>query len=237
MLKKIIFGIYISIAATTASANGFPEQMGKIAMDGYINLPSPGSLILVKRNGEIITFSGNGRYMIRGAIYDMWNGGKRIHSLNEGKNSARRIRFNNMEKVLEDAATIDVGNGHGKLVLVFVDLSSEPSMKLLKKLKGIKGYRFKVVIMAAVDKESAKKAKGLMCLKKSNPEQAKNALLSGNISFVPDGECGKEALMKTLILAKMFGITRVPMLVAPNGEPLFGDSNNIEEFLKENSHG
>lgn len=222
------------MAATMASASGFPEKMGKISMDGYINLPSPGSLILVKRNGEIITFSGNGRYMMRGAIYDMWNGGKRIHSLDEGQKSGRRIRFNNMENILEDTASIDIGDRHGKLVLVFVDPSSAPSMKLLKKLKGIKGYKFKVVILAAVDKASATKAKGLMCLYKKHPDQAEDALLSGDLSFVPGGECGKEALMKTLILAKMFGITRVPMLIAPNGEPFVGDANNIAQFLKDN---
>lgn len=227
--------IFLAMAAHTGFAAGFPEKMGKINMDSYINLPSPGSLILVKRNGELIVFSGNGRYMMRGAIYDMWNGGKRIHSMAEGKASGRRIRLTNMSNVLEGVASINVGDKHGKQVFVFVDPSSEPSKKTLKMLRGVHGYQIQVILLAAMNKRSADIAKRLMCLKEKSPAQARKIILSGNMSFAPKGECGQEKLMQTLVLSKILGITRVPAIIAPNGEPLFGVPANLNKFLKDNS--
>jgi len=217
-----------------AHAGSYPERMGKIKMDAYINLPAPGSLIAVKRGNEILLMSGNGRYMVRGAIYDMWNGGKRITSIDEAKESARHIKFNSMGLHLDELATVDVGEQGKPQVVIFIDPSSKQSMNLMKQLNDVHGYSFKIIVVGAIDKQSAAKAKGLMCLAEKDEDKARDALLSGDLSFVQNGECGKEKLLKTLMTATMFGINRLPFIVAPNGEYAIGTPKDITDFLERN---
>ncbi len=234
-MRWMMIAVLVLAPMTGWAAGRYPEKMGKINMDAYINLPAPGSLVAVKSGNELLLMSGNGRYIIRGAVYDMWNGGKRIHNLAEARASSRHIRFSELGLDLSDLASITLGDKGGKPVTVFIDPDSQRSMELLQQLSGLKGYKFTVVVLAAMNKKSASKGKGLMCLFDKDPEKAREALLSGSLDFVPSGECGKERLLKTLMTASLFGIDRVPFIIAPNGEFVAGIPSDLNQFLEENS--
>jgi len=236
MHRKTALAIGMLMALSgTATAGQYPERMGKIHMNAVVNLPAPGSLTVVDRGGELVIMSGNGRYLVRGAIYDMWNGGRRIRTLKEARESARHIRFDQMNFNVDELSTITVGDPKGKRVVVFVDSASDNSSRLLKQIAAIKtGYEFKVVVLGVMGTESARKAKGLMCLAAKDMDKAKDVVLSGDFHFVRDGECGKERLLKALVSAMLFGIDKLPFTVAPNGEVMIGNPPDLKAFLEAN---
>jgi len=239
-MKSMILTAVITVITTVGSAHaggdGFPQQIGKIKMDSYTNLPSPGSLIAVQQGNRLLITSGNGRYIIMGAVYDMWNGGQRIKNIEEAKAASRKIRLDKIGLNFKDLSAFDIGDNSGPEYVVFADPTSEQSMRMIKELYGIKGYKVKVVVVGIMGKDGANKTISLACLAEKNLNKAKDALASGNLSFVPKSKCeqGRIKTARSLATAMMFGVDRLPFIVAPNGNYFFGRPNDLRKFLKEN---
>jgi thiol:disulfide interchange protein DsbC len=105
-------------------------------------------------------------------------------------------------------------------VLVFVDPRCPHCRSLLEKLpRFAERYRFRLVPLPVLGRNSETAVVQLDCLAERDPAAALEALLAGDVAALPDttGTCGQAPVQRALVTARLLGIRGVPYLIAPDG--------------------
>jgi len=235
MLKKLL-SFSLVFASLMVSANAVENYKKVPGLDEIVQLPA-GGLILARHDDKLMIMSANGRFLVQGGtIFDMWNKGTPITSIQQGKDLAQRVNINAMNIDLDELFSFKFGNqskGKEDRIVVFVDPSTENSKKMLDQVNRVKSFPVTVVVAPLIQKDSMKLAQRLACLRDTNKEAAKEALLTGNFAFLPKKHtCGVSQMQKTLITTQMLGVTGLPFVIAPDGRTFKGRPSNLEKFAR-----
>jgi thiol:disulfide interchange protein DsbC len=186
--------------------------------------------------GERVLFvSDNGRYVFTGPAWDLWHGAK-LQTLEEGARLAARVDLKRLGLDPASLGAIDLGSGKEDVV-AFVDPRCPHCRSLLEKLPGLKErYRFRLVLVPVLGRDSETAVVRLDCLAKGNPDAAREALLEGTVAALPDatGTCGQALAQRALVSARLLGIRGGPYLIAPDGRLRQGVPDDLTAWLEGN---
>lgn len=229
-IKKIFLMLPL-IVSSSLSASYTAEEVSQVKIDNTITLPID-RLEAVESEGQIYFMSGNGRYVLRGELTDVWNK-KVLTRFSDIKDSVSKIQMSNMGLNTEELNVISVGTGD-KEVFSFVDPLCTYCHELMKDAKKIAGdtYTFHFIVIPAMGDKSNVLARKVLCM---DDESAFDAMVNNKLKSVKeDKSCNKlEDYRKTLVLSTLIGVNGVPMTVAPNGEYKYGIIDSLSEWLGE----
>jgi len=235
MLKHFLTAV-TTVLLTVGYASAVENYKKVDGLDEIVQLPA-GGLILARHDDKLMIMSANGRFLVQGGtIFDMWNKGVPITSIQQGKDLAQRVNINSMSIDLDELFSFKFGSqnkDNSERVVVFVDPATENSRKLLEQVSKVNSYPVTVVVAPIIQKDSMKLAQRLACLRDTNKKAAKEALLSGNFAFLPKKHsCGASQMQKTLITTQMIGVTGLPFVIAPDGRTFKGRPADLESFAR-----
>jgi thiol:disulfide interchange protein DsbC len=191
--------------------------------------------------GELLFISGNGRYVIRGQIADLWHGAM-INSYDELVARAGRLDLGRMGVDGDALGALVVGAESATPTTVFIDPRCPHCVQLLEQLDDeslLERNQFALVLLPILGRESQQDALRLSCLAESDPGAAVQALLDGSVADLPlpnaASTCGQEPLQRALVAAQMLGISGTPFLVAPDGRTHTG-ATDLAAWLAATDH-
>ncbi|WP_099360019.1 DsbC family protein [Aeromonas dhakensis] len=222
-----VFGIVTGPAHASSKLEITDPRAAKI--EDIVKLPING-VRAVQSDGQIMFLSENGRFVISGQIYDLWNK-KPLNTMSQMRDVAERLHFKNMGMDVDTLNTISMGQG-GKEVIVFVDPRCTVCHKLMDESKSlVDEYTFKFVVIPALGAESNRLAKGLYCAK--DKTNALDAFMNNTLASLPSKEtCDPAQYDQTLLTAHLIGIKGVPFVVAPDGRVSKGRPKNLKSWLE-----
>jgi thiol:disulfide interchange protein DsbC len=219
-------------AATTVQAVELDLSDPSNKLDSIVTLPIK-SLKAVEANGEIMFMSENGRFVLRGQLYDIWYKDS-IDTPAEIEDAATRIHFKRMAANLDDYNTLTIGTGKEEVV-AFVDPLCSICHKLMKDAQGLGlKYTFKFIVVPALGDESNKLARRVFCA--ANRKDALHAFMSKTLETLEQKKtCDTKQYDMTLMMAHLLDIQAVPFVVAPDGRPSLGRPSNLKQWLEAKS--
>jgi len=200
-------------------------------------LPADG-LIMVQNGDKIYFTTPNARYLIRGQLYDVWNG-EFVESVDKAKQLGDRIHLSKLKiDIDEDLKPFYVGSG-GKEMVAFIDPHCPYCHKLLQQMQALGDeYRFKLILIPALGDKSAETIRLLRCgsSKENYNQDVVSRLLKTDYQGLRDERCDLDPFLKSAILAKILGVTGVPFLINQDGRVLKGYVKDLKSWLeKENA--
>jgi thiol:disulfide interchange protein DsbC len=199
---------------------------------GMQRLPVTG-VQMVDAGEHMLFVSDNGRYVFTGPAWDLWHGAK-LTTLEEGTRLAARVDLKRLGLDPTSLGAIDLGSGKEDVV-AFVDPRCPHCRSLLEKLPNLaERYRFRLVPLPVLGRDSETAVVRLDCLAESDPNAAREALLSGKVEALPEatGTCGQGQAQRALVTARLLGIRGVPYLIAPDGRLQQGVPDDLEVWLE-----
>ncbi len=219
-----------------------PDQPMKIEKDqitDYEPLISPftHAIMLNGRNG-IAYVSQNGRFVMRGVIFDTWTGNT-IQTMDELRDSKKSMNLSELGLKDEDVDPMFFGTGPKK-VTMFVDPLCPFCGQVYDQIIGdpsyAKEYTFTIYTVPFLGDESAQAVNALSCWK--NRDEAVNALLTKDrrwmIAHPADDKCNKQPIVQRTILSQMLGVTGVPYIIGAEGGVARGLPADLKTFLATN---
>lgn len=221
--------------AEEGPANSFLP--GFLERGGFESYKLPGAdLILVQSGNLTYLTTPNARYLIRGQLYDTWNG-RFIQNVSEAKALGDKIQLSRIPiNIDRDLKPFYLGQGKENVV-AFIDPHCPYCHKLLKQMEALgKDYRFTLILIPALGDRSAQTIRLLRCgtPEKDRNQQVVSRLIRAEYQGLEDAEdCDLEPFLKSAILARILGIQGVPFLIAPDGRVLRGYVEDLKGFLEE----
>lgn len=221
--------LLLSVAASTNAVQLDLSNPDANKLEAVVHLPIK-SLKAVEANGEIFYMSENGRFVLRGQLYDIWYKDT-LDTINQINDSATRIHFNRMGTNFDDFNTISIGTGN-KQAVAFVDPLCTICHKLMADAEDLgKEYTFKFVVVPALGDESNKLARHLFCAE--NSEDAAKAYMNNTLATVAQKEnCDTAQYDQTLLMAHLLDVKGVPFVVAPDGRYSQGRPKELKSWLE-----
>lgn len=216
-----------------------PMQVQKDQITDYEPLVSPftHAIELQGRNG-LAYVSQNGRFVLRGVIFDTWTG-KTVQTMEELRASKKSMNL--AELGLKDADVDPMFFGTGpKKVTMFVDPLCPYCGQVFDQILGdpsyAKTYTFTIYTVPFLGDDSARAVNAISCA--TDREQAVMALLTKDRRWMmghpaPDG-CNKQPIVQRTILSQMIGVTGVPYIIGPEGGIARGLPADLATFLATN---
>jgi thiol:disulfide interchange protein DsbC len=221
----------LGLAAVSLANPGLAEPLPSTSIARMAQLPSGGLQAVETTDGELLFFSENGRYVLRGSAVDLWHGAK-LATFDQTQRLAGRIDLARLRLDVAELGAIDVGEGPE--VVVFVDPFCPHCAALYADLAPLRAtYRFRLVPIPVLGEPSQRAVLALACLAGSDPEQAREALLGGLTADLPEpaAGCGEAVAQRTLIAAQILGIRGTPFLIAPDGRLRQGRPDDLVAWL------
>lgn len=202
----------------------------KNKLDAIVELPIK-SLKAVEANGEILFMSENGRFVLRGELYDIWYKDT-LDTTNEIQDAATRIHFERMGADLDDYNTLSIGSG-SKQVVAFVDPQCSVCHKLMKDAESLgRKYTFKFVVVPALGNKSDELARKVYCAE--DRQDALDAYMTNNLETLPQkSSCDTKQYDLTLMMAHLLDVQGVPFVVAPDGRYSQGRPTQLKNWLED----
>lgn len=227
--RKTACTVALTVSLSLAGAQVSAQMPGNI--DETLKLPVNG-LSMVRSGDTTMLISDNGRYVMKAEIYDMWNGGQRITTIDQMRKVGSRIQINSIDRFsIDDLFNLRYGNGNEEVV-IFYDPQCGVCHQAFDQLHELTDdYTFQLVAVPMLGERSQLASVSLAC---AQQDEAVNALLSNTVGSLPpprDHECGRESVMRNMITARQFGITGVPFIIADDGRTMQGLRRPIAEFL------
>jgi thiol:disulfide interchange protein DsbC len=194
-------------------------------------LPVTG-LHLVKRGEDTFFVSDNGRLVIVGSAFDLWNGAP-VTTLAEAERMAGRLDLLRLGLKPEDLGALRFGLGTEQVV-AFVDPRCPHCRALLGQIPALADrYRFALVLLPVLGPESEALARRLACAGSSAPETAVQALLTEDYTRLPEpaADCVPEGLARARAAAQVIGVPGVPFVIAPDGRIARGAVADLGQWL------
>jgi len=219
---------------------GQSEQLGSrgpmpilkdLKIESMVEVPMTG-IQMVEAQGKVFFISENGRYVFRGALYDMWDEGRQVVSTEDLREKSSRIDLKDIGLNLDDLFTLDFGNGE-KEVAVFVSPGCPVCKEAIAQMTQVADqYRFRLIPLPGSSETSQKHLRQLICSAEKDPEQALQALMTEEYAALP-GEinCDVGGAQRSLVTARMFGVDVVPFFIGADGRIKKGLPKDLESFL------
>jgi thiol:disulfide interchange protein DsbC len=238
MKTRTRIGFLTLVLAATTHAHavpGVPPEADDLkallaGIEALQRLPVTG-LQMIRAGGQLWYISANGRYAFQGQAWDLWHGVK-LDGLDQAARLAERIDLQRMHLDPADLGAMDLGAG--PQVLVFVDPLCPHCQGLLRALRTLtERYRFRVILLPALGKDSQTAVLRLSCLAQT---AGADAALAALIAHAPVPEvtaaCTQQAIQRTLVTAQILGIGGVPFLIAPDGRMRQGEPPDLAAWLE-----
>jgi thiol:disulfide interchange protein DsbC len=224
-------------AAETTAAPASKQAPGGVqellrGIRGMQRLPVAG-VQMVDAGERVLFVSDNGRYVFTGSAWDLWHGAK-LQTLEDGARLAARVDLKRLGLDPASLRAIDLGSGKEDVV-AFVDPRCPHCRSLLEQLPGLaERYRFRLVPLPVLGRDSETAVVRLDCLAESNPAAASEALLAGDVAALPEAAstCGQAPAHRALVTARLLGIRGVPYLIASDGRLQQGVPDDLEAWLE-----
>jgi thiol:disulfide interchange protein DsbC len=187
---------------------------------------------------RVVYIAGNGRYVFTGDAWDLWHG-EQLASVAQASALAGRIDLSRMQLDSAELGALTIGlppdevpsNQQDSAPLwVFVDPRCAECALLLGTLDQV-GAAAHVVLLPISGDKSLDIAQRLRCAPSETTAWA--ALRDQDWSDLPEpaAGCDKQPLVRALITARLFGITAVPTLIAPDGRLHQGAPSDLTAWL------
>jgi len=219
-------------AAGASVASGPNAAMPAPKIDALVPLPISG-LKAVVSNDELLYISDNGRYVLRGVMYDVWDQ-KPLKSLDDIRESATHINLAKMHINTADFKPLAYGMGP-EHVTVFVDPKCPWCAKLMQQMKDkpelAKRYTFDLVPIPVLGTESQRLVRELGCAR--DRKAALAALMSETYdrSLEQEKDCTLQHVQKAMVAAQLLGVTGVPFLIHQDGRVQRGMPQELGDWL------
>ena len=221
----------LGLAAASLANPGLAEPLPSASIARMAQLPSGGLQAVETTDGELLFFSENGRYVLRGSAVDLWHGAK-LTAFDQTQHLAGRIDLARLKLDVADLGAIDLGEGPE--VVIFVDPFCPHCTALYADLAPLRAtHRFRLVPIPVLGEPSQRAVLALACLSGTDPERAREALLGGLTAALaePAAGCGEAVAQRTLIAAQILGIRGTPFLIAPDGRLRQGRPDDLAAWL------
>jgi thiol:disulfide interchange protein DsbC len=251
-LKKLTATTLLAVlclgAAAAAEDQAFPYvddltnpdaalSPGKDQITSYEELTSPftHAVTLEGRDG-IAYISQNGRFVLRGVIFDSWTG-ETIQTMDALRAAKKSVNIADLGLKEEDVDPFHWGSGPKKIT-VFVDPLCPFCGQLFDQLLSDPGYArdytFTIYTVPFLGDASSKAVTVLSCAK--NRDEAVQALLTKDQRWMqtqaaPEN-CDPQPIIQRTILSQMLGITGVPYLIGAEGGVARGLPADLRSFLE-----
>ena len=257
-MKPLLLTLFSLLAAGSASAEALnplakpktdTEMTAEVknimkSVDEVKRLPATG-LSMIKADDKVFLITDNGHFVVAGnfKLVDLWQG-KIIGSVADTKGiekvDLRQIGFNP-----DELSTFTLGNGK-KEVTIFIDPQCHYCHDLLGQLEPLgKDYKFNLVLIPVLGKESAEITKKLIC--NPNKPQSLKALLDQDYAKLPTldpvnlekvakgaqkAPCDLKALQKAVVATKLLDIQGVPTIFLPSKNVHRGGAKSFKTLLE-----
>ena len=191
-------------------------------------------------NGETLTFmSLNGRYLVRGVVFDVWSG-RLVNTMDELRAVNGRINFDMIGIKPSDLDPFILGAGPN-VVRVFVDPMCPVCKRFFREVQAdprmLRDYTFELYLVPFLGESSIQAVRGLQCT--DDREGALEILVSGNdraalslgAQFTPEN-CNPEIMLRRLIVSQQVGVTGVPYFIRHDHVPYAGLPPSLTVWLQ-----
>lgn len=232
----LLLGLWTGPSSSEGPASSFfnpfsQDERGR-RYESY-RLPAEG-LVMVQSGDKVYFVSDNGRFLIRGQVYDTWNG-TFLTTVEEARRVGDRIVLSRLPiDIDKDLKPFYLGEGK-KEAVVFIDPHCPYCHKLLKKMEELKDWRFKLILIPALGDRSAQTIRLLRC---GTPDENRNRevvarLLKADYQNLKDERCDLAPFLKSVVLAKILGIAGVPFLIHPDGRVMRGYVEDFKSWMED----
>ncbi|MFC6674129.1 DsbC family protein [Marinobacterium aestuariivivens] len=234
MHQKILKAVVITVLSVSGGTSAQAIELDlsdpqKNKLDAVVDLPIK-SLKAVEANGEILFMSENGRFVLRGQLYDIWYKDT-VDTIRQMEDAATRIHFDRMGANLDDYNTLTIGDGD-KQVVAFVDPQCSICHKLMKDSESMASdYTFKFVVVPALGDRSDELSRKVYCA--ADRHDALDAYMQNALETLPQKRsCDTKQYDLTLMMAHLLDIKGVPFVVAPDGRYSEGRPQDLKMWLE-----
>lgn len=216
--KKLVAAV--ALMGLTAFSHAAPSEAElikeylKYKVDGVRKLPVSG-LSMIEAGGKMFIVSDNGRIVITGKIYDMWNGVE-MKGIEDADRYSSKIDLKKLGLNIEELNPFSIGSGKSE-VIIFIDPNCTDCYKLLQSAFKLPNHTFKVILLPILNVNSVEKAKRAIC--HTDKAMVTKAIFDNEWDKIPAAakDCSTLAINKAIVIAKIFGMTGIPFLIGPGG--------------------
>lgn len=230
---------YISDLTNPGKPMAIDKDKVKDQITSFEELQAPFTHAVTLQGREGIAYvSTNGRFFLRGVIFDTWTG-KTIQTMEELKESKRNLNLDDLGVKEEDVKPMYYGSGPKK-VTIFVDPLCPFCGQLFDQMIGdpsyARDYTFQIFNVPYLGEKSTKAVTVIECV--ADREAALKALLTKDQRWMmsqpaPDN-CDPQPIMQRTIMAQVLGVSGVPFLIGPDGGIARGLPADLKTFLATN---
>jgi len=249
MASAALTALFLSVSASAQEATvpfisdftnpGVPMEVEKDQISEFEPLVNPFTHAVTLHGREGIAFiSENGRFILRGVMFDTWNG-ETIQTIDALRASKRTLNIGDLGFEDKDLDPMYFGTGP-KTVTVFVDPLCPFCAQLFDQVIGdptlARDYTFKIFTVPFLGEASVQAVTRLSCAQ--NRQEATQALLTKDrrwLQTVSEPEnCDPQPIMQRTIMSQMLGVTGVPYLIGVEGGVSRGMPVDLKTFLATN---
>lgn len=205
-----------------------------------VMLPNPFQTVVQIADHEgIAAVSQNGRFALRGLIYDTWTG-KIISSVAEMRDALATSNLNKLGIPDADIEPLFYGTGPAEVTLI-VDPMCPFCARLFEQIASnptyADQYRFKILSVPFLGQASIEANTVISC--HPDRDRALLALMTKDERWFKTAQadltdCDPEPTLKRTLLSQMLGAQGVPFIIAPNGGISSGLPEDLAAFLRDN---
>jgi thiol:disulfide interchange protein DsbC len=220
-----------AVAGDGAAPGTPPSPPAKISIEASQILPVDGLTVVKVAGDEAMYFvSPDGRYVIKGRLFDRW-AGTEVKTFEEAVASASRVNVAGLDDKWAMLKPFVIGHGP-KRIVAFVDPYCPYCAQLLAATpKYVNDYTFVVVPIAILGTKSVLAVRDMNC----DPDQvrAMRALTQHRFGELPAAakECDLSPLAKRVLAQDELKISAVPFLVRPDGTTVSGLPPDLGAWL------
>ncbi|BCI98417.1 hypothetical protein VNKP15269_C54110 (plasmid) [Klebsiella pneumoniae] len=195
-------------------------------------MPTNG-LIALDIDGKLNVMTSNGRFVLKGYLYDTW-AKKPLEKFDDVAKYASIIPMKELNLNIADLQPAVWGSGPEK-VMIFIDPNCQYCHATLKELADLdpKKYTVNVISLGALGEDSKKRNQELYCA--SDRYRADRAIISGDnkTKFVQVKNCDQSAMIRRNITAQVLGVSMVPFIIRDDGNYSIGKpAQGLKAYLE-----
>lgn len=190
-------------------------------------------LIALDIDGNLNIMTSNGRFVLKGYIYDTW-AKKPLEKFDDVTKYASIIPLKELNLNIADLQPAVWGSGPEK-VMVFSDPNCPYCHAVLKELADLdpKKYTVSVISLGALGEDSKKRNQEFYCA--SDRYRADRAIISGDktTKFEQVKDCDQTAMIRRNITAQVLGVSMLPFIIRDDGHFSIGKpAQGLKAYLE-----